>query len=794
MTISESDLDPTMFYAPVKAGEKRPITGSHAKDSGATRPEIRRVNRWVANGGNLAVVTGPRSSCWVLDVDVKNGAQGAETLAALEAEHGELPRTRRVDTPTGGWHLYFRLPEGIDPLEFGSSNGKALGPGLDVKGHGGFVLAPGSETEDGPYELTDSAKIAATPEWLATRLIEFFHMRTSSAERRSQGLEQVPKATTFDKCCAAVARGAVAELRAVATDLVALKEGERLEALGQSLGWDQGAFVLAGRLAEIAQWPNTRYNIDRARNDFVTWLGALDGSVQLWRKWEEGGGSTGEWVTGALHRSEVHDEVRNPVTTLGKSPKAADRSRSRSERDEVYSVAHNVDPGAFASELVEREFTNDVLRLRYSEDEQTWWLWESFYRHIGQDSLKAILRKRLDGCSERTPDGEKRPVVLKKTGLSELVDALTSRCLIGRHGAGELLPTSGGVPFRNGWLDVESGSFGSLSPERDVRWVVPVDYSADAGCPEWLAFLDSLGWGEGTEEARLLAQWFGYLLSGSKRHEKALLMVGPKRAGKGTILRVAEALLGDGSTSLTLDSLLSNFGLQDCIGKGLATIGDARFGRSDKGLNERLLSLTSNDRLPIDVKYHAPLSVNLGVRLMLGSNETPSFIEASDALAHRFMVLQLTRDFSDSPDVGLYARLRGELAGIARWALEGLRDLTDEGAFSETQRGLEIREEIAMDSSQVRRFTDESCVLGADRSVVSDELYREYVRWAQDANLFVLSKPKFFADLNAAFPGQIKNLKRRIGDKRVPYKQGIAVTDEYGPGGPGGGPGESDAY
>jgi hypothetical protein len=87
------------------------------------------------------------------------------------------------------------------------------------------------------------------------------------------------------------------------------------------------------------------------------------------------------------------------------------------------------------------------------------------------------------------------------------------------------------------------------------------------------------------------------LLTPDTRQQKMMLLVGPKRSGKGTIGRVLKALHGEDSVAApTLASLGTNFGLWPLIGRIAASviIGDARLGgRSDIAqIVERLLSIT----------------------------------------------------------------------------------------------------------------------------------------------------------------------------------------------------------
>lgn len=84
-----------------------------------------------------------------LDIDRKNGVDGYATLHQLAREHGfDIPRmTTTVFTPSGGAHLWMTVPEGVTvPNSVGR-----LGPGLDVRGTGGYVVGPGSTGRTGEY-------------------------------------------------------------------------------------------------------------------------------------------------------------------------------------------------------------------------------------------------------------------------------------------------------------------------------------------------------------------------------------------------------------------------------------------------------------------------------------------------------------------------------------------------------------------------------------------------------------------------------------------------------------------
>lgn len=90
-----------------------------------------------------AIPTGPINGITVIDLDVKGGVNGIESLRNLV---DELPPTMVVRTPSGGLHLYFRT--GSENLP--SSVGK-IGPGIDIRGVGSNAISFGSMAETGMY-------------------------------------------------------------------------------------------------------------------------------------------------------------------------------------------------------------------------------------------------------------------------------------------------------------------------------------------------------------------------------------------------------------------------------------------------------------------------------------------------------------------------------------------------------------------------------------------------------------------------------------------------------------------
>lgn len=122
-----------------------------------------RVPRLFDRRCNIALACGPRAGVFVLDVDIK-GANGWDALAVLESEHAPLPPSWRVETPSGGAHLYYRQPKGRT-----LRNRVGFRPGLDVRTAGGSVALPPSKRAGIAYRWIAGPRdcaVAVAPAWL----------------------------------------------------------------------------------------------------------------------------------------------------------------------------------------------------------------------------------------------------------------------------------------------------------------------------------------------------------------------------------------------------------------------------------------------------------------------------------------------------------------------------------------------------------------------------------------------------------------------------------------------------
>lgn len=150
-----------------------------------TPEEVRHV--WGDDGNpnlNVGIITGSNSGVFVIDVDPEKG--GFESWARMlrDLSGGSTGETRVHRTGSGGRHYFFQVPEGLDVTN-SNKNIKGAGyPGIDVRGTGGFVVAPPSVTNKGDYQVVCDAPVAEAPEWLID-LIKVPHDSSEKVDRET---------------------------------------------------------------------------------------------------------------------------------------------------------------------------------------------------------------------------------------------------------------------------------------------------------------------------------------------------------------------------------------------------------------------------------------------------------------------------------------------------------------------------------------------------------------------------------------------------------------------------------
>ena len=150
--------------------DKRPLVKGWQEKATTDRETIMR---WWTQWPHALIGCPTGHGFWVVDLDMKKGQNGIEEFKELARRHQPgiglmeqlFPNTTRVLTPTGGMHLWWLYPDGVHI----PNSVRALGPGIDVRGEGGYVIVP---ARGSGYEWAEECPAAEAPSWLLDLVVK----------------------------------------------------------------------------------------------------------------------------------------------------------------------------------------------------------------------------------------------------------------------------------------------------------------------------------------------------------------------------------------------------------------------------------------------------------------------------------------------------------------------------------------------------------------------------------------------------------------------------------------------
>ena len=412
----------------------------------------------------------------------------------------------------------------------------------------------------------------------------------------------------------------------------------------------------------------------------------------------------------------------------------------------------------------------------------------SHYRPLPHERLTELLYGFLEGQWVAALDGKdeagrpkfrREPYVPNRQRVNEILHALPGLVLVddkievpawrgqcaGSHPAKEY------VACANGLLHLPTRQLIDHTPDHFNLNALGFNFDPAARAPQWDKFLKSI-WPKDQESIDTLQEIMGYVVAGRWDQQKIFYLLGPKRSGKGTILNIITALLGEANVcSPSLRDLSGNFGLEEAIGKSAIVIPDARQDLTNQAaLVERLLTLSSNDPVSVQRKGRVAWQGKLGVRIFIGSNVVLKLGDKSGVVPSRFVTLKLKISWFGQEDTKLEGKLRQELPGILNWALDGLPRLDKRGGFRLPSSAQPTMRMLEASTGPHVQFGEAWCMtapeVGPDDYEIEDDVFKIWKDWCEDEDMKPGTKAGFVRDLCSAFHGVEKRRPRDGGGRK----------------------------
>ncbi len=713
---------------PVKRRAKTPAAHHGVKDA-SRKPSV--ITGWFQQDNfNIGVATGVISGIWVLDID---GDVGRASLTDLVKKHGALPRTLTCHTGGGGMHLYWSLPPHTT-----IRNRVAIAPGIDVRGEGGYVVAPPSIHESGvAYTWAHGleAPLQAAPAWLLA-LID-----TDSGAQPPVGRRDRDKADLKRYAAAALE----AELARVAAATVGTRNdtlNRAAYALGQLVGagWLDRSTTEAALIATAAG-----AGLGRSESRPTVRSGMQAGILKPRTLPQEEGAPAPVDVLGKPRPPA--DGTPAPVDVLGKPRPPADGAPATEQEvlhQKLLAAALTDKGNAECLALLEGD------RLRYDHTSQRWRVWYGSHWELDQTGevermATAMVRQRrmlVEALPEpplaalrflRSSENQYR--IRSALQSAEVLSQFAT--VIGQYDTHPFLACAGDVT-----LDLQTCVAREPRREDYITMKLGAEYDPAAQCPRWLAFLDEVF----KHDAVLIAYMqraVGYSLTDSTKEQKCWVCVGRGSNGKSVFLTILNKLLGDyaGSTpwetfdAVTTESRGDLAKLHGCrLVTVIETADDARFNEA------RIKSVTGNDRVTARALYANSFDYVPTYKIWFATNNRPRISGTDDGIWRRIELIPFTASFKGRMrDKDMEAKLLTELPGILNWALAGLAEWHRQGLDSPTLVQ-EATDEYRADSDVLGQWMTQCCVVGEGLTMTAGPAYDSYRSWCVASGLHAFSR------------------------------------------------------
>lgn len=663
------------FPVTLNGTKKQPLKGSNGFYDATDNPAI--LADWFdkRNPPALGVRTGAESGVFVIDADPKNG--GMETLYEMFGGPANLPDTWQSETPSGGRHVWFKHPGYPIQCKVG------LLEGIDVRGDGGYVVAPPSIRPDGPcYRWIEDLRpgpceLAEAPDWLLDMV------RLKTVEERDP-VDRV-----------AILKGSTHGQRD--HDLFRLATSLRASGIPESAALD--LMLTAAENAE--ETPDcSRLQLKEL---------AREKCARVYRTYPNGKAS-----------SAIVDSINEPLES----------------GTEALTDLGN-------AERMKRLFGDD---FRYCHKFKKWLSWNGWYWEVDETGGAPIRQRAAESVrlmyAEAADAPEKRKKALPKWAFQcETKARIEAMCEMLKNQPGvsiipdDLDANPYAMALRNGTLDLSSGELRPSRREDLCSLYSPVEYDPD-GVPEvWLKFLGET-FGEDPAVISFVQKALGYTLTGSTAEQVMFFCYGQGANGKSKLVETVAWIMGTYATALPADMLMAKAPASYVLnlmagvpGKRLVTPGETEEGQWFA--EQRVKDLTGEDRIMCKLLYAEPFQFVPQCKLWFRGNHKPK-VGNGHAFWRRMRLIPFENVVpAEQQDRSLGDKLKLESPAILRWLADGCVRWMSEGlGYPEKIR--EATDEYREEVDSFGDFIAEHLVQEPNAQVTVGEVFKRFDKWCAE--------------------------------------------------------------
>ncbi|MFC2085679.1 phage/plasmid primase, P4 family [Bacteroidota bacterium] len=675
--------------------DKVPLNHQGCRGASADRDFIKRW--WTSRPtAGVAIATGPQPGGWsilVVDVDVKNGAEGPAALAELERQHTPLPATLRNYTPSGGYHDYFRYGSGWD-----IGNRALCKNGVDIRGDGGYVVvvSPGANYE--MNEELDPAAIAVAPDWILKRL-----------HKETRGIDPDTGPREGNALTGTLIRRA----------LWKVKQGE---------GRNNTGFWLACQLRDDGVSKKDACMLGLAW--YVPHVpSVVNGDVYSTKDYEKSVDSAYSGAPRDPWKLNEPEEIPDRNDDIGRGRIFANVNRGGVRYCYPWTTWLEWDGVKWTCDdgfLIARRAKNLI------------WQMQRGAAAIEDPEKRAAAIKRVSGARMEPRVNAMLNQARSEDGIPVTPDELNQDNYL--------------LNVENGTVDLKTGELLAHDPSDLITKLAPVRYDPEATCGTWQQVLAKIFDGD-SELIAYLQRAFGYGMTGDTSEQCIFIMHGSGANGKSTLLETVSKMLGDYATTAATGTFLTKRRNGGETSEDLVALVGARFVSAvevDEGraLSEALVKrMTGGDRMRARGLYQKSFEFTPTFKILLGTNHKPDIKGTDHAIWRRMHLIPFNvRIPVDEQDKHLGEKLVAELPGILNWCIEGCIEWRKQG-LNPPAAVLNATSDYQAEMDVLQGFIDDECEVGHEMVVRAKQMHAAYNKWCGENNEPALTSQKVAARL-----------------------------------------------
>lgn len=314
----------------------------------------------------------------------------------------------------------------------------------------------------------------------------------------------------------------------------------------------------------------------------------------------------------------------------------------------------------------------------------------------------------------------------------EIADFIVTQAMLPRVPWRQLALTE--VPLLNGVFDVKTQTMRPHRQSDYLETVVPVAHDPEADCPIWRQCLWDYFGEDADRNIKMLAlqQFFGYVLLPHAKYKKALILLGEGDSGKTEPLKLLENLVGsDNTCSVGVEDMDDPRARVPIVGKMLNKLSELSADSviADGGFKTLI---STQEAMLFDPKFVAPYMYSPFAKHVIVTNKLPGVNDLTKATYNRLLIVHFHKIIAaKDQDRTLTEKLKGEIAGVLNWALQGALDLIEHGGqFVEIPESSLLIEEYRRRQNDMNAFLDEETERVEGSYVFAKSVRVKYRSWS----------------------------------------------------------------